>query len=136
MEFLVSEGMSEGALPFSLKIFDKKIWPVSTSGEGTLYFIYRIRLLTMMFWFVSVQNMVGKKIRLDTKKLPNIFCPFVRAPFVVPRDKSLNNIIYITYIKVHLKNLQNLDLMDHPNGVFGIRGYVWGYFPIFIKNIQ
>ena len=35
MEFLVSEGISEGTLPFSLKIFDKKIWPISTSGECT-----------------------------------------------------------------------------------------------------
>ena len=35
MEFLVSEGISEGTLPFSLKIFNKKIWPVSTSGECT-----------------------------------------------------------------------------------------------------
>ena len=43
---------------------------------------------------------------------------------------------YFTCIKVHLKILQNLDLMDHPNGFFGIRGYVWGYFTIFIKNIQ
>ena len=27
MEFLVSEGISEGTLPFSLKIFDKKFDP-------------------------------------------------------------------------------------------------------------
>ena len=36
MDFLVSEGMSEGTLPFSLKIFDKKIWPISTSWERTI----------------------------------------------------------------------------------------------------
>ena len=37
---------------------------------------------------------------------------------------------YFTFIKVHLKILQNLDLMDHPNGIFGIRGYVWGCLTI------
>ena len=59
MDFLVSEGMSEGTLPFSLKIFDKK------------------NLTHLNFWRTH-----------------------------------------------HLKILQNLDLMDHPNGFFGISGYV------------
>ena len=36
MEFLVSEGMSEGTWPFLLKIFDKKISPISTSVECTI----------------------------------------------------------------------------------------------------
>ena len=39
MEFLVSEGMSEGTWPFSSKIFDKKNWPISTSGECTFCLI-------------------------------------------------------------------------------------------------
>ena len=36
MEFLVLEGMSEGTWPFLLKIFDKKISPISTSVECTM----------------------------------------------------------------------------------------------------
>ena len=51
MEFLVSEGMSEGTWPFSLKIFDKKISPISTSVECTRY---------------NVQ-MTGKSLHAQTK---------------------------------------------------------------------
>ena len=34
------------------------------------------------------------------------------------------------------KNLKNSELMDHPNGIFGIRGYVWGYLTIFRPKKQ
>ena len=42
MEFLVSEGMSEGTWPFSLKIFDKKISAISISGECTNYILHNV----------------------------------------------------------------------------------------------
>ena len=63
----------------------------------------------------------------------------VRQYAKLQKMRSLGTDLWTTYftcIKVHLKILQNLDLMDHPNGIFGIRGYVWGYLTIFMKNIR
>ena len=61
MEYLVSGGMSEGTLPFSLKIFDKKVWPISTFGECTKCWLHLILIklhlaLTSVLWFKSLQG--------------------------------------------------------------------------------
>ena len=44
MVFLVSGGMSEGARPFPLKIFDTKISVNSTSGECISFFRFKLYL--------------------------------------------------------------------------------------------
>ena len=52
------------------------------------------------------------------------------AQCVQSPDQVHKPVTQVCKLKLSLKILQNLDLMDHPNGIFGIRGYVWGCLTI------
>ena len=63
MDFLVSEGMSEGTLPFSLKIFNKKIWPISTSGERTICILGSKKIRRLGLYLFSILSNVQTRPR-------------------------------------------------------------------------
>ena len=99
MDFLVSEGMSEGTLPFSLKIFNKKIWPISTSGERTICSFIDVERLTikikrfihhLKFFTDWIKNLVAGAFSPEVETcqifLLNIFNENGKVPSDIPSD--------------------------------------------------
>ena len=84
MEILVSEGMSEGAWPFSSKKLTRKIWSGPTSGESLISDVWLGKDLSIRLTKDGREETTKSAMNVMTAQLYNITTPTFIRPNLQP----------------------------------------------------